>query len=198
MLKCSIIQKATPLGHDHKNSKTLDKKGHGTKCASVAAARKTEIKLHDTFPLIIEGAAPSAKLYIYKVSWEEDFENEDIIAAFKAAIKDEVDVISIALGADTPNLSSSHEQNPIAYGSFLAMKSNILTVAACGNNGPSYRTITNVAPWILTVGASESKKKFQATVEISGKEFVVIFFLKFGNCFINLFTYLGTLISQII
>lgn len=180
MLKCSIIQIATLLnghkGHDHKNSKTLDKMGHGTKCASVAAARKTNIKLH-TFPVSIEGAAPSAKLYVYKVTRGNDFENEDIIAAFKAAIKHEVDVISIALGADKPSSSSSYLQNPIAYGSFLAMKSNILTVAACGNNGPSYRTVTNAAPWILTVGASESKKKFQATVEIGGKEFVVIFFL---------------------
>lgn len=162
--------------HDHQDSKTLDKMGHGTKCASVAAARKTDIKLHKTFPVSIEGAAPSAKLYVYKVTRGNDFENEDIIAAFKAAIKHEVDVISIALGADEPSSSSSYLQNPIAYGSFLAMKSNILTVAACGNNGP-YGTVANAAPWILTVGASESKKKFQATVEIGGKEFVVIFFL---------------------
>lgn len=181
MLKCRTIQKITLIKngraeHDHKNSETLNKEGHGTQCASVAAARKTEIKLNDTIPASIEGAAPSAKLYMYIVSSENGFKYEDIVRAFKAAIKDKVDVISISLGFEIPSLDSPYHKDPIAVGSFLAMQSNILTVAACGNSGPSFGTIRNVAPWILTVGASESKKKLKATVEIGREVFVVIFF----------------------
>lgn len=164
MLKCSIIAKITSRkngheGHDHKNSKTLDKKGHGTKCASVAAA-----------------TAPSVKLYLYIVSWDQEkgFDLEDIDYAFDAAIEDKVDVISISFGAGIPSLSNPYYKDRIAVGSFRAMQSNILTVAAGGNAGPSYGTIRNVAPWILTVGASESKEIFETMVVIGGKKFVVI------------------------
>lgn len=182
MLKCRIIQKITLIKngheeHDHKNSETLNQVGHGTQCASVAAARKTEIKLHDTIPVSIEGAAPSAELYIYIVPCENGFKYEDIVQAFEAAIKDKVDVISISFGFGIPSLDSPYHMDPIAFGSFLAMQSNILTVAACGNSGPSYGTIRNVAPWILTVGASESEKKLKAKVKIGKKVFEVIFFL---------------------
>ena len=41
------------------------------------------------------------------------------------------------------------------------MQHNILTVATAGNHGPGIKSVQNVAPWILTVGASSSSKCFR-------------------------------------
>ncbi|KAK7860607.1 subtilisin-like protease sbt4.9 [Quercus suber] len=51
------------------------------------------------------------------------------------------------------------------------MRANILTVAACSNDGPSFGSVRNSAPWLLTVGASKSDKSFVTTVKIGHEEF---------------------------
>ena len=70
--------------------------------------------------------------------------------------------------------SDLYHLDAIAVGSFLAMEANILTIAACGNKGPRNGTVRNTAPWILTVGATDSEKKFMTTVDIDEKEFEVL------------------------
>nr|POE64686.1 subtilisin-like protease sbt1.6 [Quercus suber] len=147
----------------------FDLNGHGTKVAGVAARRKVEIKLQHTYPVTIEGEATAIELYSYKVAWRRKpnfrlynksdmVEFGDIVKAFKAAIKDGVDVISISMGFQIPKLTSPYHLDAIVVGSYFAMKANILTVAACSNAGPDYGSVRNTAPWILTVGASSSDK----------------------------------------
>lgn len=141
-----------------------------------------KVSLYGTFPLSIKGAAAEeAEVYSYKVIWESDdcIPEEETINAFREAIKDGVDVISLSF-AYVP--AKSYERDAIAQGSFLAMKHDILTVAAAGNDGPKEKTVTNVAPWILTVGASTSTTKFETVLEVVHKnnkiEFKVIVFLR--------------------
>lgn len=139
-----------------------------------------KVRLYETFPLFIEGAAAEeeAVVYSYKVKWESDdcIKDKDIIDAFSAAIADKVDVISLSMG-DFP--AKSYYLDAFARGSFLAMKNGILTVAAAGNDGPKEQTVTNVAPWILTVGASTSTRKFETVLEVDHKmQFKVIVFLR--------------------
>lgn len=137
-----------------------------------------EVSLYGTFPLSIEGAAAEeAEVYSYKVIWESDdcIIEKETIDAFRAAIKDGVDVISLSLG-NVP--AKSYYLDAFARGSFLAMKHGILTVAAAGNDGPKEQTVTNVAPWILTVGASTSTTKFETVLEVDHKmRYKVIVFL---------------------
>ena len=152
---------------------------HGTCCAAIAAGRKVEVNLYGTFPLFIEGAAAEeAEVYSYKVFWESGHCNtkkEDIIDAFRAAIKDEVDVISLSLASNFPG--KSYDLDAYARGSFLAMQSGILTVAAAGNEGPKKQTVENVAPWILTVGASTPTTSFGTFLVVDQKQYEVIVFL---------------------
>lgn len=149
--------------------------GHGTKLAAIAAGRKIEAKLYKTFPITIEGSASFADLYIYKIMWKEEgtygriINSNCILDAFEAAIEDEVDVICIAIGGAI----CPYHEDAISVGSFFAMKANILTIAACGNDGPSYGSVRNSAPWLLTVGASKSDKSFVTTVKIGHEEFKV-------------------------
>nr|POF25176.1 cucumisin [Quercus suber] len=157
----------------------FDLNGHGIKVAGVTTRRKVEIKLQHTYLVTIEGEATTIELYSYKVAWRRKpnfrlykisdmLEFGDIVKAFKVAIKDGVDVISIdVISIVKPKLTSLYA----AVGSYLAMKANILTVAACSNAGPVYGSVRNTAPWILTVGASLSDKRFVTTVEIDNEKF---------------------------
>ncbi|KAG9135439.1 hypothetical protein Leryth_007195 [Lithospermum erythrorhizon] len=50
----------------------------------------------------------------------------------------------------------------LSIGAFHAAKRGIVVVCAAGNNGPTPRTVVNVAPWIITVGASTMDREFQS------------------------------------
>ena len=137
----------------------------------MAAATKSNTLLYDTFFETIVGSAPSARIYPFKFP-----EISTITDGFIVAINEKVDVISISLVNDA-FFKSYNCFEEITVGSFMAMKSNILTVAAAGNEGPFKGKVKNTAPWILTVGASLSEKHFIAPVSIGDVKYEVIVFL---------------------
>lgn len=85
--------------------------------------------------------APKARVATYKVCWDSCF-GADILAAYDAAVKDGVDVISASLGgAPRPY----HEESN-SIGSFGAMKKGIFVSLSAGNSGPQQKTVSNIAP----------------------------------------------------
>ncbi|KAL2484242.1 subtilase family protein [Forsythia ovata] len=59
----------------------------------------------------------------------------------------------------------------IAVGAFHALKKNIVVSCSAGNSGPAPSTLSNLAPWIITVGASTLDRAFVAPVELgNGKK----------------------------
>lgn len=98
---------------------------------------------------------------MYKVCWSFGCATADILAAFDDAIADGVDIISVSLGTDEP---LQYFEDPIAIGSFHAMKYGILTSNSAGNSGPYPYTVANYAPWTMTVAASSIDRKFVAQV----------------------------------
>ncbi|KAK9276300.1 hypothetical protein L1049_005831 [Liquidambar formosana] len=140
-----------------------DRIGHGTHTASTAAGR--EVAGASYFGLaegVARGGVPNARISIYKVCWWGlGCALADILAAFDDAIADGVDIISVSLGS---NDILQYFEDPIAIGSFHAMKYGILTSSAAGNSGPSPYTVINYAPWTLTVAASTIDRKFVAQV----------------------------------
>ncbi|MED6183077.1 hypothetical protein PIB30_034822 [Stylosanthes scabra] len=146
----------------------IDVLGHGTHTASTAAGNQVpKASLFDLASGTARGAVPSARLAIYKVCWTlSGCADMDILAAFDAAIHDGVDVISISIGGGDP----SYVVDPIANGAFFAVSKGIITVASAGNEGPDMATVTNTAPWIVTVAASGIDRAFRSTVVLgSGK-----------------------------
>jgi hypothetical protein len=149
-----------------------DYSGHGTQSAVVAASRRIKTKLYGTFPITIEGAVSAVELYSYKITWKYyNFAPENFMEACKAAIRDEVDIISVSLSHPEKH---DYYTTFIAHASFLAMKHGILTVAAGGNYGPLKETVRNFAPWMVTVGASTSEKTFRTRVKLGSIEVEVI------------------------
>nr|MCH1922822.1 hypothetical protein [Shewanella ferrihydritica] len=55
---------------------------------------------------------------------------------------------------------------------FAAMEQNVLVSCSAGNAGPGTSTLSNVAPWITTVGAGTLDRDFPAYVSLgNGKNY---------------------------
>nr|GLL34424.1 subtilisin-like protease SBT4.14 isoform X2 [Ipomoea trifida] len=140
----------------------IDVDGHGTHTSSTIAGSLVEgANLFGLARGVARGAVPAARVAAYKVCWASSgCSDQDILAGFESAIVDGVDVISISIGG----LTGSYTSDAIAVGSFHAMRRGILTVASAGNDGPNYNTVSNHAPWVLTVGASSIDRQFRSEV----------------------------------
>ncbi|CAI9280885.1 unnamed protein product [Lactuca saligna] len=114
---------------EHRSPRDSD--GHGTHTASIAAGRYV-------FPAstlgyargVAAGMAPKARLAAYKVN-------------------DGVDVISLSVGG----VVVPYYLDAIAIGAFGASDHGVFVSASAGNGGPGGLTVTNIAPWVTTVGA---------------------------------------------
>lgn len=135
-----------------------DSIGHGTHTSSTAVGRKipgaSYLGLAEG---VARGGIPNARIAMYKVCWVYGCFAADILKAFDDAIADGVDIISVSLGANGP---VDYFKDPIAIGSFHAMKYGILTSNAAGNSGPYPATVSNYSPWSLTVAANTIDRKF--------------------------------------
>ncbi|KAJ6980523.1 hypothetical protein NC653_028351 [Populus alba x Populus x berolinensis] len=90
----------------------------------------------------------------------------DILAGFDVAISDGVDVLSVSLGGAIDEYSD----DAIAIGSFHAFKKGITVVASAGNSGPGPGSVSNVAPWLITVGASTLDRAFTIYVALGNRK----------------------------
>ncbi|XP_031132208.1 subtilisin-like protease SBT5.4 [Ipomoea triloba] len=118
-----------------------------------------------------KGGSPKARVAAYKVCWppvapDQECFDADILAGFDRAIEDGVDVLSVSLGGDP----LPYFQDGIAIGSFHAVKNGIVVVASAGNSGPAPGSVTNVAPWVITVGANTMDRQFQRNVVLGNKK----------------------------
>ncbi|XP_047331639.1 subtilisin-like protease SBT4.3 [Impatiens glandulifera] len=136
-----------------------DTNGHGTHIASTIAGNPiSSASFSGLGKGTARGGVPSSRIAVYKVCWSNNIcADADILAAFDDAIKDGVDIISISNGND---YNANYLDDSIAIGSFLAMGKGILTTMAGGNDGPEISTVTNVAPWAITVAASTIDRRF--------------------------------------
>ncbi|KAL4342220.1 hypothetical protein GQ457_08G018390 [Hibiscus cannabinus] len=141
----------------------VDTDGHGTHTASTAAGIPVkDSSVYGIAKGTARGGVPSARIAMYKVCWSDGCSDMDILAAFDDAIADGVDLISLSIGGN----SKEYFNDSVAIGSFHAMRKGILTSCAAGNDGPTLATVENVAPWILTVGASSIDRQFTSTIKL--------------------------------
>ncbi|KAG9135027.1 hypothetical protein Leryth_011528 [Lithospermum erythrorhizon] len=142
-----------------------DADGHGTHTASTAAGRYSfDASLAGYASGVAKGVAPKARIAVYKVCWKNSgcFDS-DILAAFDAAVSDGVDVISISIGGGD-GISSPYYLDPIAIGSYGAVSRGVFVSSSAGNDGPNGMSVTNLAPWLMTVGAGTIDRSFPADV----------------------------------
>ncbi|KAL9236870.1 hypothetical protein vseg_011490 [Gypsophila vaccaria] len=161
-----------PLNRSMDYLSPRDMDGHGTHTASTVGGRSVPDAsfLADLANGTASGGAPLVHLAIYKACWaipNEDKVNgntcldADMLAAIDDAIHDGVHVMSISIGTKEP---TPYGEDPIAIGALHALKRNVVVAASAGNEGPTPGTLSNQAPWIITVGASSLDRKFYAPV----------------------------------
>jgi len=143
--------------------------GHGTHTASTAAGSAvTGASLLGYASGTARGMAPGARIAAYKVCWQGGCLATDILAAMEKAIEDGVHIISMSIGGSI----SDYYKDTVAIGAFTAMSKGIFISCSAGNAGPHAGTLSNVAPWITTVGAGTLDRDFPAFVTLgNGKNF---------------------------
>ncbi|XP_057540773.1 subtilisin-like protease SBT4.14 [Amaranthus tricolor] len=133
-----------------------DKEGHGSLTLStVGGSLFSDASLNRLANGIAMGLALKARLFAYKVHWSRAASDMDVLAAFEAAIDDNVDIINLSVVRVEREFLDS-----FVVGSFHAIKNGILTIVSAGNTGPALGTVLNVYPWALTVAASTIDRKF--------------------------------------
>ncbi|CAN1845305.1 Subtilisin-like protease SBT1.4, partial [Linum perenne] len=126
--------------------------GHGTHTASTdGGSIVRNASLFHYADGEARGVATKAWIAAYKICWLSGCFNFDILAAMDQAIEDGVDVISLSVGS---SYASPSYADSIAIGAFAAARRGIVVSCLAGNSGPGVHTASNIAPWILTVGAS--------------------------------------------
>ncbi|XP_047946915.1 subtilisin-like protease [Salvia hispanica] len=147
---------------------SLDENGHGTHVAGTAAG--SFVAGANSFRRAngtAAGIAPRAHIAVYKVCTDTGHCSEsDVLAAMDFAIEDGVDVISLSVGLGQDPFAF----NAISLGAYGAVKKGVFVSCSAGNNGPSHGTLSNEAPWVLTVGASTVDRKLLAVALLGNKE----------------------------
>ncbi|XP_042432629.1 subtilisin-like protease [Zingiber officinale] len=145
-------------------SPPIDKNGHGTHTSSTAAGNFVRnVSYYGFAKGTAAGMAPRAHLAIYQTCTRYGVcGTADVLAGMDAAVKDGVDILSISLSGGSMPL----DQDPIAIGSLAAVRKGIFVSCAAGNTGPDFFTLSNAAPWILTVAASIVDRSFRAYVKL--------------------------------
>ncbi|XP_020596779.1 subtilisin-like protease SBT5.3 [Phalaenopsis equestris] len=139
-----------------------DSSGHGSHTASIASGRFVQnMNYNGLANGAARGGVPMSRIAVYKTCWDSGCYDADLLAAFDDAIKDGVDIISVSLGPNYPQ--RDYFKDSISVGSFHAVSHGILVIASAGNVG-TRGSVTNLAPWMLTVAASSTDRDFSSQI----------------------------------
>ncbi|KAK1408727.1 hypothetical protein QVD17_40737 [Tagetes erecta] len=169
--KCEVAgcnNKLIAIRNFLKRSRTpLDEDGHGTHTSSTAAGNFVDnANVSGIANGTASGIAPLAHIAMYKACAGGICQLGAILAGMDAAIEDGVHVMSLSLGGS----SLPFHKHSLSIASFSAVQKGVFVSFAAGNSGPLSETVSNEAPWILTVGASTIDRRIRTSVLLGNKK----------------------------
>ena len=127
-----------------------DVRGHGTQVASIAVGNAGVSTGLEGLPGRYAGAAPDARLAVYKACWsgpdpaDDGCATADLVAAVDHAVRDGVDVLNLSV-------RGAQDTGAVERALLGAAEAGVVVVAAAGNAPSAYATPEE--PWVTTVGA---------------------------------------------
>lgn len=160
-----------------------DFNGHGTHVAATAAGSFVSDASYLALGRgVARGGAPRARIAMYKACWHvtsigtATCSSADMLKAIDEAIHDGVDVLSISTSFPIPLFPEVDARDAMAVGAFHAVAKGIPVVCSGGNAGPASQTVTNTAPWIITVAASTQDRSFPTLITLGNNVTIVVSF----------------------
>ncbi|WVY92622.1 hypothetical protein V8G54_031710 [Vigna mungo] len=87
----------------------------------------------------------------------------NILVAFDTAVADDVDVVSLSVGG----VVVSYHLDKIAIGAFGTNSAGMFVCSSAGNGSLGGLTVTNVAPWVTTIGAGTIDRDFSVLLSVA-------------------------------
>ncbi|XP_074264740.1 subtilisin-like protease SBT2.6 isoform X1 [Silene latifolia] len=142
-----------------------DADGHGSHTASTAAG-------NFEIPVIVNGfnygnasgMAPGARIAVYKALYTFGGYMSDVVAAVDQAVEDGVDILSLSIGPSSVPPGPSAFLNVLEMELLFATKAGVVVIQAAGNGGPLSSSILSFSPWITTVAASITDRKYNSSI----------------------------------
>ncbi|CAM8983392.1 unnamed protein product [Rhodiola kirilowii] len=161
------IAAAGPINETLESRSPRDDNGHGTHTASTAAGSPvTGASLFGYAPGTARGMATKARIASYKICWLKGCFGSDILSAIDTAVADGANVMSLSIGGGSPD----YPRDNVAIGAFAATQRGIIVSCSAGNRGPTPSTLSNVAPWMISVAASTLDRDFPSYVTLGNGE----------------------------
>uniref|UniRef100_A0A0D9W1X7 Uncharacterized protein n=1 Tax=Leersia perrieri TaxID=77586 RepID=A0A0D9W1X7_9ORYZ len=164
---------AKDLESDYRSAR--DAGVHGTHVASTAAgALVPNVSFHGLAAGYARGAAPRARLQVYKACWglEAKCHDASVLQAIDHARHDGVDVLSLSIVGGNEEYYIRQKEY---YSSLQAVNHSITVVFGTGNDGPAPRTVRNAPPRATSVASATIDRAFPTPITFanSTRNFVV-------------------------
>ncbi|KAL2490010.1 Subtilisin-like protease SBT2.5 [Forsythia ovata] len=145
----------------------FDADGHGSHTASTAAGNHGIPVMANNFNYgYASGMAPGAQISVYKALYPFGGYMSDVVAAVDQAVEDGVDVLSLSIGPASVPSGPSAFLNVLELELLFATKAGVLVVQAAGNGGPSSSSILSFSPWITSVAASITDRRYNNSIRL--------------------------------
>ncbi|XP_051144854.1 subtilisin-like protease SBT2.5 [Andrographis paniculata] len=152
----------------------FDADGHGSHTASIAAGNYHVPVFTNNFNYgYASGMAPGARIAVYKALYPFGGYMSDVVAAVDQAVEDGVDILSLSIGPSSVPSGLSAFLNILELELLFATKAGVLVVQAVGNGGPSSSSILSFSPWITSVAASITDRKYSTYVTLGNGQHLI-------------------------
>ncbi|XP_042477938.1 subtilisin-like protease SBT2.4 isoform X2 [Macadamia integrifolia] len=143
----------------------FDAAGHGSHVASIAAGNYGVSVVVNSFLYgYASGMAPRARIAVYKAVFPSIGTMADVVAAIDQAVLDQVDIISLSIGPNSPPEDKPIFLNVFDISMLFAQRAGVFVVQAAGNQGPTPSSIESYSPWVVGVAACNIDRSFPGKI----------------------------------